>query len=109
MGTIFHAGFMRFAWKYWKTGIKELYRSYSKPAFVSSLKELVPNINSKDLVKGKSGVRAQAFNKKRGLIDDFVVVEHKKFIHVVNSPSPAATASLAIGEKVAQMVSKKLQ
>ncbi len=109
MGSLFYPGFMRVACKYWKTGIGEMYRSYSKTAFTKVLQQLIPEIQKKDLIKGMVGVRAQACDRKRGLIDDFLVVEHDKFINVGNAPSPAATSSLAIGERVAQMAIEKLK
>lgn len=108
MGTLFYPGFMRVAYKYWKTGMGEMYRSYSKGAFTKALQELIPEIQKKDLVKGGAGVRAQACDRKGGLIDDFLVVEHEKFINVGNAPSPAATSSLAIGERIAQMAVERL-
>ncbi|MEM6380939.1 MAG: L-2-hydroxyglutarate oxidase [Bacteroidota bacterium] len=108
LGTLLYPGFMRVATKYWKTGIGEMYRSYSKGAFTKALQELLPEIQKKDLVKGGAGVRAQACDRKGGLIDDFLVVEHDKFINVGNAPSPAATSSLAIGERVAQMAVGRL-
>ncbi|MEO9871261.1 L-2-hydroxyglutarate oxidase [Ekhidna sp.] len=108
LGTLFYPGFMRVAYKYWRTGIGEMYRSYSKGAFTKALRELIPEIEKKDLIKGGAGVRAQACDRKGGLIDDFLVVEHDKFINVGNAPSPAATSSLAIGERVAQMAIEKL-
>lgn len=108
LGTLFYPGFMRVAYKYWKTGMGEMYRSYSKGAFTRALQELIPEIQKKDLVKGGAGVRAQACDRKGGLIDDFLVVEHEKFINVGNAPSPAATSSLAIGERVAQMAIDRL-
>lgn len=109
IGTLFYPGFMRVAYKYWKTGFGEMYRSYSKGAFTRALQELIPEIQKSDLVKGGAGVRAQACDRKGGLIDDFLVVEHDKFINVGNAPSPAATSSLAIGERVAQMAIEKLK
>jgi L-2-hydroxyglutarate oxidase len=109
LGTLFYPGFMRVAYKYWKTGFGEMYRSYSKGAFTKALQELIPEIQKRDLVKGGSGVRAQACDRKGGLIDDFLVVEHDKFINVGNAPSPAATSSLAIGERVAQMAIERLK
>ncbi|SNT30779.1 L-2-hydroxyglutarate oxidase [Ekhidna lutea] len=109
MGTLFYPGFMRVAYKYWKTGFGEMYRSYSKGAFTKALQELIPEIQKRDLVKGGAGVRAQACDRKGGLIDDFLVVEHDKFINVGNAPSPAATSSLAIGDRVAQMAIERLK
>jgi len=109
LGSLFYPGFLRIASKYWKTGLSELYRSYSKTAFTKALQALIPEIQRKDLIKGGAGVRAQACDRKGGLIDDFLVIEHDKFINVGNAPSPAATSSLAIGEQVANMVVKKLE
>ncbi|WP_436516079.1 L-2-hydroxyglutarate oxidase [Ekhidna sp. To15] len=109
LGTLFYPGFVRVAYKYWKTGFGEMYRSYSKGAFTRALQELIPEIQKRDLVKGGAGVRAQACDRKGGLIDDFLVVEHDKFINVGNAPSPAATSSLAIGERVAEMAIERLK
>ena len=109
LGSLFYPGFLRVARKYWKTGFGELYRSYSKNAFTKALQELVPEVQKKDLMKGGAGVRAQACDRKGGLIDDFLVVEHDKFINVGNAPSPAATSSLSIGDRVADMVIEKLK
>ena len=108
MGTLFYPGFIRVAYKYWRTGMGEMYRSYSKSAFTRALQELIPAIQKKDLVKGGAGVRAQACDRKGRLIDDFLVVEHDKFINIGNAPSPAATSSLAIGGRVAKMVVERL-
>ncbi len=109
MESLFYSGFIRVASKYWKTGFGELYRSYSKTAFTKALQELVPEIQRKDLIRGGSGVRAQACDRKSGLIDDFLILEHDKFINVGNAPSPAATSSLSIGDRVAEMVVEKLK
>ncbi|GAB4251134.1 MAG: L-2-hydroxyglutarate oxidase [Ekhidna sp.] len=109
LGTLFYPGFMRVASKYWKTGFGEMYRSFSKGAFTKALQELLPEIQKKDLVPGGSGVRAQACDRKGGLIDDFLVVEHDKFINVGNAPSPAATSSLAIGARIAEMAEQRLK
>lgn len=108
MGSLFYPGFIKVASKYWKTGMGEMYRSYSKSAFTKALQELIPEIEKKDLVKGGAGVRAQACDKKGGLIDDFLVVEHDKFINIGNAPSPAATSSLSIGQRVAEMAVNRL-
>ncbi|MEZ7853890.1 MAG: FAD-dependent oxidoreductase, partial [Cyclobacteriaceae bacterium] len=102
-----YPGFRKVAAKYWKTGLGEMYRSFSKKAFTKALQELIPEIQENDLIVGGSGVRAQACDKDGGLIDDFLVMEGEKFINVGNAPSPAATASLAIGDQIAQMVLKK--
>ena len=82
----------------------ELYRSFWKPAFVKALQKLVPDIRSEDLSPGGAGVRAQALRRDGTLEDDFVLVPHGRIVHVLNAPSPAATASLAIGERIAGAV-----
>jgi L-2-hydroxyglutarate oxidase len=102
--SLFYPGFLKMAIKYWKVGIAEYYRSFSKRAFVNALKKLIPEISTVDLVKGGSGVRAQACDIKGKLIDDFLIVENNNVVHICNAPSPAATASLAIGETIAKTV-----
>ena len=95
-------GFWRMAAKYWKTGCAEMYRSFSKPAFVRALQTLIPEIGEADVVPGGSGVRAQAVDRTGALVDDFSFVIHGKALHVCNVPSPAATASLPIGRHIVQ-------
>jgi L-2-hydroxyglutarate oxidase len=101
-------GFLKVAKKYWRTGIGEFYRSFNKRAFVKALQKLIPQIDESDLTKGGAGVRAQACDKTGGLIDDFYLIEKKSIIHILNAPSPAATASLAIGEHIAERVAKAI-
>ena len=86
----------------------EFYRSISKKAFVKALRKLIPQISETDLSQGGAGVRAQACDKTGGLIDDFYIIEKENTIHVLNAPSPAATASLAIGEYISEKVIEKL-
>ncbi len=100
-------GFQAVMRKYWKTGIGEYYRSYSKNAFTKALQKLIPEIKKSDLVPGGSGVRAQACHRNGGLLDDFLIIEEKKSISVGNAPSPAATSSLSIGETVADLVLRR--
>lgn len=100
-------GFQKVALRYWKTGIGEMYRSFSKTAFTQALQKLIPAIQKNDLEPGGSGVRAQACDRRGGLIDDFKIMEEKNIIHVCNAPSPAATSSLAIGETIAAMAQRK--
>jgi len=107
--TIMWPGFQKVAKKYWKTGLGELYRSYSKKGFTRALQQLIPEITMDDLARGGSGVRAQACDRHGGLIDDFVIRESKQMIHVLNAPSPAATSSLAIGETVAGLAMRHLE
>ena len=86
---------------YWKTGMGEYTRSLFKPLFVKALQYLVPAIQGSDLVTGGSGVRAQAMDETGKLLDDFYIIQSERFIHVLNAPSPAATASFAIGTTIA--------
>jgi len=100
-------GFQKVALKYWKTGMGEMYRSFSKAAFVKALQKLIPEIQSDDLEDGGAGVRAQACDRTGGLVDDFMIIEGKYSINVCNAPSPAATSSLAIGETIAKLAAKR--
>jgi L-2-hydroxyglutarate oxidase len=104
--TFTYPGFLHLAGKYLKTGLAEYYRSFFKPAFVKALQRLIPEIRSEDLEPGGAGVRAQALEKDGFLVDDFRIVEAERMIHVLNAPSPAATASLSIGKTIAEMVVK---
>jgi L-2-hydroxyglutarate oxidase len=100
-------GFQKVAFKYWRTGFGEMYRSFSKAAFTKALQKLLPEITEADLVEGGAGVRAQACDRTGGLVDDFLIIEEKQVINVCNAPSPAATSSLSIGETVASLVLKR--
>ncbi|MEZ5227624.1 MAG: L-2-hydroxyglutarate oxidase [Acidimicrobiales bacterium] len=97
-------GWWRLARNYWRTGLGEYYRSLSKQAFVKALQRLVPEITADDLVPSPAGVRAQAVNRQGALLDDFVWAETNRVVNVLNAPSPAATASLAIGEQIVDRV-----
>ncbi len=107
--SLFFPGFQKVIRKYWKTGMGELYRSYSKAAFTKALQELLPEITSDDLIPGGSGVRAQACDRDGGLIDDFLIMESEKAINVGNAPSPAATSSLSIGQHVADLALERFK
>jgi len=93
-------GFWRMARKHWRNGMGEWHRSLSKAAFVRALQRLLPEIQDNDLVPGGSGVRAQALKPDGALVDDFQFVPSGKVLHVLNVPSPAATASLAIAQAI---------
>jgi L-2-hydroxyglutarate oxidase len=97
-------GLWRFLRRYPRTSWDELRRSFSKELFCRALQRLVPEILEDDLLPGGSGVRAQAMSPDGTLLDDFSFVEGPREIHVINAPSPAATASLAIGEEIAAML-----
>jgi L-2-hydroxyglutarate oxidase len=107
-GMLAYPGFWRMAARYWRMGLYELYRSLSRSAFVRALQRLVPEISPADLEPGGAGVRAQAVEKDGALVDDFRIVETPKAIHVLNAPSPAATASLAIGRHIADLAARTL-
>lgn len=102
--TLAYAGFRRLAARYWRDGIQEMVRSFSRAAFVRSLQRLVPEITEADVIPGESGVRAQALRPDGTLEDDFLIVQRPGAIHVCNAPSPAATASLEIGRTIAAMI-----
>jgi L-2-hydroxyglutarate oxidase len=100
-------GFRKVALKYWKTGLGEYYRSFSKAAFTKALQKLVPEVQENDLVPAGAGVRAQACDRTGGLLDDFKITENEIAINVLNAPSPAATSSLSIGKTVSELVLKR--
>ncbi len=100
--TLGYPGFRRLARRYWRDGLAEMQRSWSKQHFVRALQHLVPEIRPDDLAPGRSGVRAMACLPDGRLHDDFLILEKPRVINVCNAPSPAATASLAIGETVAE-------
>ena len=101
--TLTYSGFWKLAGSYLGEGFKEMYRSVNKAAFLRSVQELIPEIQSEDLVRGDAGVRAQALRADGELIDDFHLLEKRKAIFVLNAPSPAATASLEIGKHIANL------
>jgi L-2-hydroxyglutarate oxidase LhgO len=101
-------GFWRMARQHWRNGLDEFRRSLSKPLFVRALQRLVPEVRDSDLVPGGSGVRAQALKPDGALVDDFQFVTSGKVLHVLNVPSPAATASLAIGEAIVDIAARDL-
>lgn len=105
--TLAWPGFQKVAKKYWRTGLGEMYRSFSKTAFTKALQKLIPEIQEGDLVDGGAGVRAQACDRTGGLVDDFMILENEKMINVCNAPSPAATSSLSIGETVSIRAAKR--
>ena len=106
--TLAWPGFRKIVSKYWRTGLGEIHRSYSKPAFTKALQKLMPEIREEDLIEGGAGVRAQACDRTGGLLDDFLILEDKQVINVCNAPSPAATSSLSIGATVAELAKKRL-
>ena len=101
-------GFWRMAGRHWRNALDEWHRSLSKPAFVRALQRLLPEVGEKDLVPGGSGVRAQALKPDGSLVDDFQFVPSGKVLHVLNVPSPAATASLTIGKAIVETAAASL-
>ena len=94
----------RLARRYWRTGAAEIARSLRRHEAVRAMQRLVPEITDADLLRGGSGVRAQAISRDGTLVDDFAIVREGRCLHVLNAPSPAATASLAIGAWIAEAV-----
>src|SRR5262245_555475 len=106
LNMITYAGFWKMVSKYWKTGLGEMYRSLSREAFVKALQKLIPELRMQDVRPAGSGVRAQAVAPDGALIDDFRIVETERMVHVLNAPSPGATASISIGKSIAEMATK---
>ncbi len=107
--TLQYRGFRILAKKYWRTGLGEMHRSFSKSAFVKALQKLIPAITVDDVVEGRSGVRAMACAPDGSLVDDFVILDAPQGLNVISAPSPAATASLAIGKEIVTRLKKKMK
>ena len=104
-----YSGFQKLAVKHWRKGMDEMVRSFSKRAFLKSLQVLVPTLGMKDITRSRTGVRAQALDKNGNLVDDYVILQQERMIHLCNAPSPAATSCLSIGEYVAGIAGEKLR
>ena len=104
MESLRYRGFHKMARRHWRKGMDEMVRSFSKRAFLKSLQRLVPDLKSKDIVRSRTGVRAQALDRNGNLIDDYVILRQDRMLHLLNAPSPAATSCLSIGEYVASLV-----
>ena len=102
--TLSYPGFWKLVRKHYRVGLREMHRSLSKQAFVRDLQQMVPEIRTEDLVAARAGVRAQALRSDGRLVDDFLIAHGPNSLHVCNAPSPAATASLEIGNAVAEQV-----
>jgi L-2-hydroxyglutarate oxidase len=96
-------GMWRFVAKHFKTSVAEVRRSFSRHVFGDSLRRLVPEVRDEDLQPGGSGVRAMAMSRDGRLVEDFAIVRRERALHVLNAPSPAATASLAIAEEIVRL------
>jgi L-2-hydroxyglutarate oxidase LhgO len=108
MEVIGDAGFRAMARLHWRNGLREFRRSLRKREFVRSCQRLVPAVRMEDMTPGGSGVRAQAVATDGTLVDDFRFVGRARFLHVLNVPSPAATASLPIGREILKMVPEEI-
>ncbi len=107
--SLTYPGFLRMAAKNWKTGCGEMWRSFSKRAFVKALQRLMPEIRSEHLEAAPSGVRAQLLGRDGKLVDDFVILESDNVVNVCNAPSPAATASLNVGRLVVDKLAPRFE
>ncbi|MEK2476540.1 MULTISPECIES: L-2-hydroxyglutarate oxidase [Streptomyces] len=107
-GTLGYPGSWRIARRHWRYGAGELHRSLSRRAFTDAVRRLLPAAREEDLLPSPAGVRAQAVLPDGTLVDDFLFAESPGMIHVLNAPSPAATASLPIGREVARRVTRLL-
>ncbi len=105
--TLSYPGFRRLARRHWRMALAEGWRSLHKRAFVKALRRLVPEVRAEQLVPAPAGVRAQAVAPDGTLLDDFVWIDTARMVHVVNAPSPAATASLAMAERIVQRLSRR--
>ena len=103
LSTLTYPGFIRFSSMNWRTGFMEINRSLRKSIFLKDLQKMIPDLKSDDLIKGGSGVRAQAIGYDVSLIDDFAIEQGERSIHVLNAPSPGATSSLIIGRYIADL------
>ena len=102
--VITYPGFWKLAAKHADEGIQEIIRSFSKAAFVRSLQALIPEVTADDIIPNPAGIRAQALKNNGQLVEDFLIIEDDKAMHVCNAPSPAATASLEIGQAIASKI-----
>ena len=107
--SLTYPGFLRMAWHHWRAGCHEMYRSFSKSAFVAALQRLVPEVREEHLVSAPAGVRAQAVTRDGKLVDDFLILENDLVVNVCNAPSPAATASLNIGTLIVDKLAPRFQ
>jgi len=105
--SLSYSGFRKMAMKHWKMGLSEMWRSYNKGAFVRALQRLIPEIEGKHLKSAPAGIRAQAVSPEGDMVDDFLIQESDRVVNVCNAPSPAATASLNIGEAIVDKLAKR--
>jgi L-2-hydroxyglutarate oxidase LhgO len=108
-GVLTDRGFLRLATRFWRTGAAEMWRDVSKGAFLAEMQKFIPEITGDQIVFGPSGVRAQALDPNGTLVDDFRLGGSRHVLHVRNAPSPAATASLAIGRELADRADERFE
>ena len=106
--TLAYPGFIRMAARHWRMGLGEMVRSYNKAAFVRALQRMIPDLKADDLAPAPAGVRAQAVAPDGSMLDDFAFAETSRVIHVINAPSPAATAALSIGRSIVEKLAARL-
>ncbi|MBF0244049.1 MAG: L-2-hydroxyglutarate oxidase [Planctomycetes bacterium] len=107
--SLTYPGFLRLASRHWRVGAGEMWRSFSKAAFVRALQRLMPEIRSEHLLPARSGVRAQAVARDGSMVDDFLVERKGRVVNVNNAPSPAATSSLNIGNWVVEKLAENFR
>ena len=107
--SLFFIGTIKLFINHWKFGLNEYKRSFSKRLFLRDLQKLVPSLELDDIEEAKSGVRAMALGKDGEVIDDFKIVKSKRNIHVLNAPSPAATACLSIADSIVDIAGRELR
>jgi len=107
METLSYSGFRKLAFRHWRTGAGEIWRSISKAAFVKALQRLVPRITARALRPAPAGIRAQAVAPDGSLVDDFSFHETRRIVNVINAPSPGATASLTVGELIVEKLARR--
>ena len=103
-----YRGTWKLFYKNWAKGLEEYRRAFSRKLFLTEARKMIPSLTQDDLYPTRSGVRAQAVGKQGEMVDDFVIVQKPNALHLLNAPSPAATASLAIGGKLAGMIQVSL-
>ena len=108
-GTLTYPGFIKLASNNLSEGLREMVRSYSKKAFVRDVQRFIPEIHAEDIQPTKAGVRAQALEPEGNLLDDFMIIQHERTVHVCNAPSPAATASIEIGKRIVEGFEREVQ
>ena len=107
--SLTYPGFIRMTARHWKMGLGEMWRSFSKAAFVKALQRLMPDIRAADLLPAPAGIRAQAVLPNGSLVDDFLILNDSRMVSINNAPSPAATASLNIGKLIVDTLAPRLQ